>query len=86
MKDGDIITASELEAIINTHGCGQYSVDGGHAEDYSSAAQLEMDGDETFLVHICYREPVRFILQDDTIRAWVTTGLRGNCDHGEWAA
>lgn len=87
MKTNDIITAAELEAIIEKHGAGDVSVDGSWPEQFSNASELEMDGSETFRVVINYGHEVQFHLVSDEMRAIVTTGLKGRCDDVEgWVA
>lgn len=87
MKQGDIIAAQELAAIIAEHGPGHLSVDGSMPSPYSAATNLELDGTEKFRVVLNYGHEVQFHLVSEEVRAVVTTGLCGRCDDMEgWMA
>lgn len=80
MQANDIITSAQLTALIAEHGADMVSVDGSMPEAYSDAAELGLDGGETFRVVINYGHEVQFHLISDEMRAIVTTGLKGRCD------
>lgn len=87
MKTNDIITASELIAIIAEHGAGHASIDGSMPEAFTSAYDLHLDTADTFRVVVNYGHEVQFHLISAEMRAIVTTGLKGRCDYMEgWMA
>ncbi len=87
MKANEIITASELTSIIAAHGADTVSVDGSMPEFFSSSADLDLDGSETFRVVLNYGHEVQFHLISEDLRAIVTTGLKGQHNPVEgWVA
>jgi len=86
IKTGDIITAQQLISIIAAHGGGHASVNGEMPWPYTTAAELDLDGSERFEAVINYGHEVQFHLVSDSMRAHITTGLRGRVERMEWVA
>jgi len=83
MRDGDIITAKQLEEIIEKNGGGQIMFGGNFPENYTNAAELGLEASDTFTARINYAHPVQFCHGE----AVITTGLCGRCEYGDdWQA
>lgn len=80
MQANDIISASELIALIEKHGTGTVSFDGAMPEEYAAAADLGLEEGDAFTVVLNYGYEVQFRLISDHMRAIITTGLKGRCD------
>lgn len=80
IEDTSIIGANQLADIIKAHGPGMVSIDGSMPSPYEATEELGLCDSDTFRVTVNYGHEVQFWLVSDSMRAMVTTGLRGMFD------